>query len=205
MHNVRICRAIYCTVMPVIISMLRGVNLVRHNRIKMDALLALYKSLGLQDCQTYVQSGNVVFRIDSRAGKRIGESQLVELSRRIECAIEQHFGFRTDVLLRTVSEMRDVIARNPFAKRRGIDPRKLQVFFLANAPGAEACDKLRAIKIDPEELRIDGRELYICFPNGFGRANLSWPRIGRTLKTPLTSRNWNTVTQLLEIAESFGP
>jgi uncharacterized protein (DUF1697 family) len=52
--------------MPVIISMLRGVNLGPNHRIKMDALRALYESLGLKDVETCVQSGNVVFRCEAR-------------------------------------------------------------------------------------------------------------------------------------------
>jgi uncharacterized protein (DUF1697 family) len=47
--------------MTVIISMLRAVNLGPRNRIKMEALRALYESLELEEPQTYVQSGNVVF------------------------------------------------------------------------------------------------------------------------------------------------
>src|SRR5207249_745579 len=43
--------------MAVVISMLRGVNLGSHNRIKMDALRARYESLKLRDPQTYIQSG----------------------------------------------------------------------------------------------------------------------------------------------------
>ncbi len=52
--------------MAVIVSMLRGVNLASHNRVKMEALRALYESLGFRDPQTYVQSGNVVFRTKQR-------------------------------------------------------------------------------------------------------------------------------------------
>src|SRR5271169_631099 len=52
--------------MPVIISMLRAVNVAGHNLIKMDALRELYQSLKLRDAQTYVQSGNVVFRTEER-------------------------------------------------------------------------------------------------------------------------------------------
>ena len=48
--------------MPVLISMLRGVNLGAHNRIKMDALRTLYESLKVEDPRTYVQSGNVIVR-----------------------------------------------------------------------------------------------------------------------------------------------
>jgi len=116
--------------MAVLISMLRGVNLASHRRIKMDALRLLYESLRLRDPQTYVQSGNVVFRTEER--------DLARLANRIENEIERKFGFRADVILRTTSEMRDVIARNPFAKRRGIEPSKLLVTFLASDPGPEA-------------------------------------------------------------------
>ena len=54
--------------MPVMISMLRGVNVGGHNRIQMDALRAVYESLGFRDVRTYVQSGNVIFRIEDRGG-----------------------------------------------------------------------------------------------------------------------------------------
>ena len=67
-------------VMTVVISMLRGVNVGGHNKIKMDALRDLYESLGLRDAQTYVQSGNVVFRTNAkniapwRSGSRMRSS-----------------------------------------------------------------------------------------------------------------------------------
>ena len=48
--------------MAVLISMLRGVNLGSHNRIKMEELRALYESMKLDDPRSYVQSGNVIFR-----------------------------------------------------------------------------------------------------------------------------------------------
>lgn len=181
--------------MPVIISMLRGVNVGGHNMIKMDALRALYESLGLRDAQTYVQSGNVVFRTQAK--------DPASLPKKIEDGIERGFGFRPSVIVRTASEMRDVIAGNPFAKRDGIEPGKLVVTFLAGDPGPEARAKALGIKVGPEELRIGGRELYIYYPDGMGRSKLSLPLIEKTLKTAGTARNWNTVTKLLEIAESL--
>ncbi len=181
--------------MAVIISMLRGVNVGGHNKIKMDALRALYESMKLREAQTYVQSGNVIFRTDER--------DIARLAKRIENGIERKLGFRPDVILRTATEMREVIARNPFAKRRGIEPSKLLVTFLGSDPGAEAREKVLQIKCDPEELRIEGRELYIYFPNGIGRSKLSWAGLEKTLKTPGTARNWNSVTKMLEMAENL--
>jgi uncharacterized protein (DUF1697 family) len=181
--------------MTVMISMLRGVNVGGHNKIKMDALRALYEFLKLRDAQTYVQSGNVIFRTDER--------DISGLAKRIEDGIERKFGFRPDVILRTAAEMRDVIARNPFGKRRGIEPGKLLVSFLASDPGEEARKKLRQMKCDPEELRVEGREVYIYFPNGMGRSKLPWAGLDKMLKTPATGRNWNSVTKMLEMAEKL--
>jgi uncharacterized protein (DUF1697 family) len=180
--------------MPIVISMLRGVNVGGHNCIKMDALRTLYESLGLQHPQTYVQSGNVVFRTKER--------DLARLARKIEDAIERAFGFRPSVILRTSSDLREVIAKNPFAKRPGIEPAKLLVSFLAADPGEELPDKIRQIKADPEELKIEGRELYIYFPNGMGRSKLP-PLLERATKQSATGRNWNTVTKLLKMAEEM--
>ena len=181
--------------MPVIISMLRGVNLLGHNRIKMEALRALYESLDLQGPQTCVQSGNVVFKTKGRS--------LPRLAKRIEDGIERSLGFRPSVILRTPAELREVIAKNPFAKREGIEPSKLLVTFLAGDPGADARHKVRQIKADPEEIHIDGREMFIYYPIGIGQSQLSMAPVERALKTPGTARNWNTVTKLLAIAEEM--
>jgi len=180
--------------MPAVICMLRAVNVGGHNKIKMDALRELCISLKLRDPQTYVQSGNVVFQTNV--------TDLGLLARRIEQAIEQRFGFRPSVILRTAADLRDVIARNPFASRSGIEPSKLAVTFLAGEPSAEARTKLLAIPAAPEELLLSGRELFVYFPNGMGRPKLSWPMVERALAIPGTSRNWNTVSKLLEMAES---
>ena len=180
--------------MPIVISMLRGVNVGGHNKIKMDALRALYKSLKFTGCQTFIQSGNVIFKTKER--------NLAKLTSQIQTAIERSFGFRPDVILRTSDELRDVIARNPFATRRGIEPGKLLVTFLASAPTTQARDNLLKLKTDGEELRIDGRELYIYFPDGMGRSKI-WPLIERTLKVSGTGRNWNSVTKMLAIADAL--
>ena len=181
--------------MPVMISLLRGVNVGGHNQIKMEALRSLYSSLKLQNAQTYVQSGNVVFGATDRG--------LARLANRIEEAIEDKFGFRPDVILRSVAELRAVVAANPFAKRRDIHPGKLLVTFLAAEPRPEGFAAVRKLKTDPEELHLRAREAYIYFPNGAGRSKFPWANLGKLLGVPATARNWNTVLKLLELAESM--
>jgi uncharacterized protein (DUF1697 family) len=179
----------------VAISMLRGVNLGSHHRIRMDVLRAVYESLGLRAVQTYVQSGNVIFQTKDR--------NLVKLAQQIADGIEKEFGFRPAVIVRTSAELRQVIVANPFAKRKGIEPSKLLVTFLAMEPSPAAGEELGKIKADPEELHLVGREIYIYFPNGMGRSKLPWARIDKAVKTSGTGRNWNTVTKLLDMAEKL--
>ena len=181
--------------MPVIVSMLRGINLGGNRQIKMDALRAVYESLDLESVQTYLQSGNVVFIT--------AERNLKSLAARIEQEIERKFGFKVEVILRTPAELRQVIAKNPFARRRAIDPRKLLVTFLVDEPERDACAKVLSLKADPEEVRIEGRELYIYYANGMARPKLPWIKIQKMLNTSGTGRNWNTVQGLLELAEKL--
>lgn len=178
----------------IVISMLRGVNVGGHNMIKMDALRALYESLGLKNVQTYVQSGNVVFTTDKHS--------LDQLAKEIEDAIERQFGFRSSIILRTAAEMREVIRKNPFASRQDIEPGKLHVTFLSSDPGQDARERVLAMKIDPEELVFGIREHYIYFPNGAGQSKVP-AAMERALKTPGTARNWNSVTKMLEMAEKL--
>lgn len=181
--------------MAVIISMLRGVNLGPNRRVKMEALRDLYASLKLRDAQTYVQSGNVIFRSDER--------DLALLAKRIGQAIEKNFAFPCDVILRTIPELCDAIARNPFARRRGIEPNRLTVTFLASDPGEEARKQLRQLKSEPDELHIDGRELYIYYRTSMARPKVSWAAMEKILKTSGTARNWNSVMAMLEMAEKL--
>ena len=116
--------------MAVVIAMLRGVNVGGYQKLNMEALRTLCGGLGLRDVQTYIQSGNVVFREDS------GDPGLA--ARKIEDGIERKFGFRPDVIVRTTSELRKVIAGNPFAKRPEVEPNRLLVLFMASTPGRQA-------------------------------------------------------------------
>src|SRR5262245_37287479 len=132
--------------MPVLISMLRGVNVGGHARIKMDALRDLYSSLRFEKPQTYVQSGNVIFKTKER--------DLALIAKRIQLAIEKRFCCCPAVILRTPQELRKVVANNPFANLKDLEPGKLLVTFLAADPGREARENLCKQNFSPEELHI---------------------------------------------------
>jgi len=179
--------------MTVFVCLLRGVNVGGHNKVKMDALRDLCRKLGFHDPRTYVQSGNVLF----------GANQRSLTAKVLEDAIERTFGFRAGVVVRTTEELRQTVARNPFAKRKDTDPARLLVLFLADTPQKEALAALRQIPADPEEVHVVGREIFIYFRNGMGRSKFPWASLDRILKTTTTGRNLRTVTKLLEMAEEM--
>jgi uncharacterized protein (DUF1697 family) len=182
--------------MSVMICLLRGINVGGHNKLPMEALRAIFESLNLRAPRTYVQSGNVVFH--AKDGNFAG------LPQRIEDAIEKNFRFRPRVILRTATEIKEVVTRNPLKKRAASEPGKVLVLFLADAPGKKAKEILARIPRGAEDLHLHGREIYIYFPEGAGRSKLPWSTLGEALGTSGTGRNWNTVTKLLEMAEQAG-
>lgn len=180
--------------MPVLVGLLRGVNVGGKKKIKMDVLRNLCASLDLRGAVTHLNSGNIVFDAPTRSVSR--------LAARLETTIEEECGVRTSVILRTAAELASIIARNPFAGRE-LDPAKFLVYFAGGEVSAEARGKISAITGVPEEIHIADRELYIYFTLGLARPKLSLATIDRALKTPATGRNWNTVVKLLEIAQSL--
>ena len=182
--------------MPVLISMLRGVNVGPHNRIKMETLRAVYESLKFEEPRTYVQSGNVIFRTKEKPSP--------QLAKKIQAALERECKCSPDVILRTTEELRTTVAANPFAKRKDVEPGKLLVTFLSAEPGPEVHTKLDELgKKYSEELHLKGRELFIYFPNGAGRSKLPWSQVERLTKVTGTARNWNSVANMLKIAEDM--
>ncbi|MBV6433495.1 MAG: hypothetical protein IANPNBLG_03673 [Bryobacteraceae bacterium] len=177
--------------MQAIISLLRGVNVGGHGVLRMDALRSLYESLHLREPRTYLQSGNVVF---------LAGDPPDELASRIEAGIEREFGLRPAVILRSSNEMSGIVARNPFIGREGVEPAKLLVTFLARTPARTDRQRVLAMNPGPEEMSIEGREIYTYFPNGISKARLSMAAVEKGLRVPGTGRNWNSVTKLLEIA-----
>jgi uncharacterized protein (DUF1697 family) len=174
--------------MPVYISMLRGINVGGHKRIKMDQLRNSLETLGLNNVKTYIQSGNVVFRA--------GKTSPSALSKKIEIKIASDFGFPVSVISRNSEEMETIVNSNPFLKAPGIDREKLHVAFLAHPPAASALKNLEALMLAPDQSRCLGTELYLYLPNGVSGSVLMKTPLDRILAVVTTTRNWKTVNTL---------
>jgi uncharacterized protein (DUF1697 family) len=171
------------------IALLRGINVGRNRKVAMADLRKLFAEAGATDVRTYIQSGNVVFDAPHKSEEALRK----DLERRIEASA----GFEVRVMLRTAKAWAHVVDANPFPR---VEPTKLHVAFLAAKPTARAVAALRAEDVGSEEVVVAGREAYLHLPAGLARAKL--PQALRLLETPVTLRNWRTVTKLLELARA---
>jgi uncharacterized protein (DUF1697 family) len=178
--------------MGVYVALLRGVNVGGHGRVPMKDLQTWVADLGATDVTTYVQSGNVVFNADIDSPDEFAEA--------IEDRIAEALGLDVAVLLRSSKDIKKVATNNPFLKE-GSDPKTLHVTFLADVPDRQQVSVL-STPPGPDQFRIVGREVYLYLPNGIGRTKLNDTFFGK-LRMPVTTRNWNTVTKLVELSSKL--
>jgi len=180
--------------MPTYISLLRGINVGGHNKVPMERLRKLWEALGFAQVETFIQSGNVTFQA--------AKASPAELSLKLEKRILAEFGFPVSMVTRTADELGQAIAGNPFVKESKAEPAKVHIAFLSQAPKAEAVKKLETLATKTEQVRHAGREVYLYYRDGMGKAKLTGTVIERVLGVRATARNWNTVTKLYEMAQN---
>jgi uncharacterized protein (DUF1697 family) len=178
--------------MKIFIALLRGINVSGQKKIKMSELKALLEEIGFQNVETYIQSGNAIFSSKEKSSKKLEE--------KISSIIKTKFGFDVQVIVLTPDEIEYVLKTNPFIKKKK-DIEKLYVTFLAKSPSDENIKKLNAINYSPEEYFIDGRNIYLFVPNGYGKAKLNNNLFENKLKVSGTTRNIKTIKALFELTD----
>jgi uncharacterized protein (DUF1697 family) len=175
------------------VGLLRGINVGGHKIIKMESLRKEFEGLGFAGVATYVQSGNVVFKAPPKTA---------DLPARIEEMLLRRFKMEVPVIVRTAEEIGEVLSNNPFLTEPGIDTGSLHVTFLSRAPQKAAVKGLDAIAVGADRFRCCGQEIYLHCPNGFGGTKLSINAFEKILSVGATTRNWNTVNKLWEMARN---
>ncbi len=156
----------------------------------MAELRALCADLGWRDVATYIQSGNIVFSTDGKAGA---------IEKQLEDAIAQRFGFEAPVIVRTAAQWAEYPPGNPFPRAAKDEPNRLMLLLSKQPPatGAEAVIQARAVA--GEQVARAGDALWFHYPQGAGTSKLTPALIDRAIGSPGTARNHRTVTTLLEM------
>jgi len=178
----------------VYIALLRGVNVGGNKKLPMKSLAALCEGHGCTSVQTYIQSGNVVFKAAAKTA--------AAFPRALKEQIKKDFGFETTIILRTADEMRAVTQNNPYLKP-GVDTKFLHVTFLADEPNLTEVVKLNPLCQGDEAFSLRGKEIFLYLPNGAGRSKMAAYAFDKVLHTIGSTRNWQTVSKLLTLSEAL--
>jgi len=172
------------------IAFLRGINVSGQKIIKMDVLRKVMAEAGFTDVKTYIQSGNILFTTDNQP-----INQLIMI---LENLIEKSFGFRTDVILRKLTEIEFIVNSTVFSNLRSGEG-KYYITFLKNAYTEPLTIPLFSKNRDVEIIHNNTMDLYSIstaykgtygFPNSF---------IEKLTGIPATTRNPNTLEKILKL------
>jgi uncharacterized protein (DUF1697 family) len=179
------------TSVPRYVALLRSVNVAGHGRLAMSELRASFERLGYDDVSTYIQTGNVLFSSSTQSEQAVAAA--------IEEQLDADFGDAPAVIVRSVPELLRISGASPYAKA-GANPARHHVTFLASAPTKKALAALDPPASGHDELVVEGREVYVYTPDGYAETKYTGTFLERRLGVVSTTRNWNTVTKLCELA-----
>ncbi|MGS0684263.1 DUF1697 domain-containing protein [Nakamurella sp. GG22] len=178
------------------IALIRGINVGTGNRVAMAALREMLAELGYSDVRTLLNSGNAVFRSDD-SPKSVAQ------------AISRGLAGELKVPAEVIVRSRDQLVRAMDADPIGpvaTDGSRHFLGFLAERPSAATAKKVAEIgenaDTGPDVARLVDDHLYLWCPNGISKATFKKQNWDKAFGTPVTIRNWNTVTKLVALAEN---
>ena len=172
------------------VALLRGINVVGKNMIKMETLRATFSALGFKNVQSYINSGNLIFETTIAADHK--------LATKIHDAIAKDFGFDISVMVRTIPEIEEIIANNPF-EGQFESHKDVHVFFLERELTADQEKLLLEQGNENEFIAVSGRSVYYMLRIPFPDSSLCKGFLERKLKIANTARNWRTVKTIAEM------
>ncbi|HEU4385435.1 MAG TPA: DUF1697 domain-containing protein [Anaeromyxobacteraceae bacterium] len=179
------------------VALLRGINVGGSNVIRMAALRSCFEKMGFTEVETLIQSGNVVF-----ASKPLGKAGL---TREIEEALSDAFGYASRVVLVSAAELERIVAQAPAGF--GTRPQQYRYDVVFVKEPLTAAEALEQITAKPGVDTVNAGDGALYFRRLTSKAAQS--HLSRVVQRPvyqsLTIRNWNTTTRLLAMARRGRP
>jgi uncharacterized protein (DUF1697 family) len=168
------------------VAFLRGINVGGHIVVK-ATLEKVFASLGFDNVSVYKQSGNIIFDTSETADG---------LTNKIEIALKASVGFEVPVFLRTLTNLKELVATDPF-KGQNTEGSSFLVTFLATKPATFPFQYPVTIpKSTAQVIGASGKEVF-SVTHGGGEGALPNPFIEKSLKCKATTRNIHIITEIL--------
>lgn len=174
------------------VALLRGINVGGKNIVPMAGLRAAFEDDGYEDVRTYIQSGNVLFRSERPRGSLEGQ---------IEAMLERQLGVPIRTVLRSQTQLRNVVNRAPEGFGAKPDTYHSDAVFLKNPLTSKQAMRVVELREGVDEVWPGTGVIY--FQRLSERRTQS--KLSKVASTPqyqqMTIRSWRTTTKLLELLE----
>ncbi|HEY5689304.1 MAG TPA: DUF1697 domain-containing protein [Yeosuana sp.] len=178
--------------MKTYVALLRGINVSGHKKVPMAELRDILFKVGFVNVQTYIQSGNVIFRST--------EEDIQKLTQIIQKEIKNYFDFEVPVLIKTNDELLNIFNDCPFSQEK----RESSYFTLLYwTPDQLLVDNLGELKYPNEEIIILNSCIYFYSSIGYGNRKYNNNFFERKLKVTATARNYKTMLKLLSLSSDL--
>lgn len=178
------------------VALLRGINVGGHV-VTMERLRALCGELGLERVRTYIQTGNVFFE----SGTHDPRALRALIERHLQAAL----GYPVPVCLRTVGELEELLAQDPFRGLSVTPDMRLSVTFLAEPVNTPLPVPYRTPDGAFEVIGVTPSEAFVVWRLQDGRPGKSYGLLERQFPVPTTSRFWHTTAKILAAARAEPP
>lgn len=173
------------------IALLRGINVGSHV-VKMDYLRQLFMELGFTNVRSYIQSGNIFFE-SSNPNKE-------ELITKIEEHLKNRLGYSVSTCLRSITELEQVLALDPFQAIPDSPELRFCVLFTSEVMPMDLRLPTVSPKKDLDIIAITPNEAYVVWHIINGRPPAS-TFLDKTLGVQATSRFFHTLKKILDAAK----
>jgi uncharacterized protein (DUF1697 family) len=172
-------------------AFLRGINVGPHKRIEMEALRNVFEAAGYTQVKTILASGNVLFNTN------VEDADL--LAAAIEHMLENAFGFKVDVILRSLVQLQELVEADPFKGIPLTPQTRFYVTFLyepsevrLDVPAENPHTGFRRVRVTDAEVCS-----VVELSPGYGTTEAMRDN-DKELGKRTTTRNWNTFQKMVK-------
>ncbi|MGA7932132.1 MAG: DUF1697 domain-containing protein [Kovacikia sp.] len=169
------------------IAFLRAIN-VGGRSVKMERLRQLFESFGFSHVETFIASGNVIFKSPSQDTKT--------LEKTIANQLQEALQFEVATFIRTAVELVEITDYKPFQDADMSSAMALNIAFLTQPIEAEAQQRLMALRTEIDDFHIHQRQIYWLCRKKQSESSFSNGVLEKTLKQQATLRSFNTIKKL---------
>lgn len=170
------------------IIFLRGINVSGKHKIRMPELKEVLFEAGYTNIQTYIQSGNIF----------ITKSNIstIQIEQEIQKIIFEKWNFSIEVFCYTIRNFLAIVKEHPY---QNLEKRNYFCFYKQ-----EVKDLLPLAPYQKDEqISLNSNCIHIQYPESYSKSKISTNFIEKKLNCIATMRNWNTVSKMLDIINTY--